>query len=132
MTLALPSDASLSTLLISRELHQLFIIDVLQLWAAQHTEYAAQGLVYHIGHAQRDIWLGLCGSLECEASGIVALEQSCSVENASCKIGDINTGESVSLAEITADVEELRLCQAQMLAVLLNGAINSAIRFTYV
>lgn len=91
---------------------------MLQLWAAQRAQYVAESRVYHVEHAQRDIRLGLCGSLEREASGIVTLEQACSVENAPCEIGDINTGEGVRLAEVTADVEELGLCEVQILAMV--------------
>ena len=94
---------------------------MLQLWAAQYAQYAAEGLVNHVEHAQRDIWLGLCSKLEREASGIVALKQACSVKNAPCEICNINTGERVSLAEVTADAEEFGLCEAEMLAMVSNG-----------
>jgi hypothetical protein len=82
---------------------------LLQLWAVQLAQYATEGLVYHVENAQRDIWLGLCSKLEREASGIVALEQFCTVENTSSKVGNISTSESVGLAKVTADVEELGL-----------------------
>jgi hypothetical protein len=108
--LALLCDTSLSTLLISREHHQLLIVDVLQLWAAQLAQDASEILVYHVEHAQRDVRLGLCSKLVREASGIIALEQSCSVEDASGEVGDINTGESVGRSEVTANIEEFGLC----------------------
>jgi hypothetical protein len=110
---ALLGDTSLSALLISRELLQLLLIDVLQLWAVQLAQYATEGLVYQVEYVQCDIWLGICSSLVGEASGIVALEQFCTVEDASSEIGDIDTGESVSLAEVTTNVEELGLCETQ-------------------
>lgn len=109
--LDLLGDTSLSTLLISREHHQLLLINVLQLWAVQLAQYAAEGIVYYVEHVQRDIWLCIRSGLVGEASGIVALEQFCTVEDASSKVCDINTGESVSLAEVTADVKELGLCR---------------------
>jgi hypothetical protein len=109
LILALLGDTSLSTLLISREHHQLLIINMLQLRATQHTQHATKILVYYVRHAQRNVWLGLCSKLVCEASGIVALEQACSVEDASGEVGDVDTGESVGGAEVTADVEEFGL-----------------------
>jgi hypothetical protein len=111
--LALLGDTSLSTLLISRELPQLILIDLLQLWAVQLAQYAAERLVHHVENVQRDIWLGIRSSLVCEASGIVALEQIRTVEDASSEVGDIDTGESVSLAKVTTDVEELGLYETQ-------------------
>jgi hypothetical protein len=82
---------------------------VLQLWAVQLAQYAAEGLVHQVEYVQRDVWLSICSKLVGKASGIVALKQFCTVEDASSEVGDVNTGESVSLAEVTTDVEEFGL-----------------------
>jgi hypothetical protein len=103
------SNPSLRTLLIPREHHQLLIINMLQLRATQLTQHATKILVHHVKHAQRDVWFGLCSKLVREASGIVALEQACGVEDASGEVGHIDAGEGVGGAEVTADVEEFGL-----------------------
>jgi hypothetical protein len=106
---SLLSNSSLRTLLIPREHHQLLIINMLQLRATQLTQHATKILVHHVKHAQRDVWFGLCSKLVREASGIVALEQACGVEDASGEVGHIDAGEGVGGAEVTADVEEFGL-----------------------
>jgi hypothetical protein len=106
---ALLSNSSLRTLLISREHHQLLIINMLQLRTTQLTQDVAQILIHHVKHTQRDVWFGLCSKLVCETSGIVALEQACSVEDASGEVADVDAGEGVGFAEVTADVEEFGL-----------------------
>jgi hypothetical protein len=103
------SNPPLRTLLVPRKHHQLLIINMLQLRAAQLTQHTAQILVHHVKNAQRDVWLGLCSKLVCEASGIIALEQACGVEDASGEVGDVDAGEGVGGAEVTADVEEFGL-----------------------
>lgn len=102
-------NAILSTPLIAWELHQLAIVDILQLLAVQLAGDLADSTRQRCQHVQCEIRLRLSSELVRKAGRVVPLEEICRVHRSASEVRDIKASEGVCLPLVTADVEEFGL-----------------------
>lgn len=86
---------------ITRELLKLRCINRFKLRAGEWCGDLAQGAGQCRQGTKRNIWLGLCGELVCEAGEVVALGECLEVVNAASQVLDVNTGKGVGGASVS-------------------------------
>jgi hypothetical protein len=89
-------------LLVSRKRLQLLHIDTLQLRAVKASNHLANGTQERIKRVQKNVRLSLSSKLVDEASKVVALCECLRIEDASSEVGNVDAGEGVGCAGVSA------------------------------